>query len=119
MARLTFVVNEPPDEPDVIELAPLARVEALAVRRPQPLAAHRPPTISGDPDCEPVRDVDGFIRHRILVVSPEEKTCLVCGETTLSDRCPTCGKGFDDAATPMVPTVSYLQPGEYEFTRSY
>jgi len=110
------VVNEP-DNVDVVEVvAPLARLQAWAVAAPVAVG-HRPPTVSGDPNCGPVRGVNGLVLHRILVVSPDEMTCLECGETTVEGKCWRCGRGFDAAETPMVPTVSYLNPGEYEFTR--
>jgi hypothetical protein len=118
MARLPFVVSEEPDDVIVEVVAPLARVRAWAAKAPAVL--HRPPTVSGDPDCEPVRNVDGFVMHRIKVVSPIEKTCTQCWETTTDDVCWRCGKGLDPAATPMVPTISYLNPDEYELmTRTW
>lgn len=117
MPRLTFVVSEEPDDTIVEVIAPLARVQAWAVAAPAEQIQHRPPTTSGDPDCDPVRDMDGLVLHRIRVVSPEEMTCLECGETTVEGKCWRCGRGFDAAATPMVPTISYLKPEEYEFTR--
>ncbi len=116
MPRLPFVVSEP-DEVDVVEvIAPLARLQAWAVAAPVAVG-HRPPTVSGDPDCDPVRGVDGLVLHRIKVVSPQEMTCLECGETTVEGKCWRCGRGFDAAVTPMVPTVSYRNPNEYEFTK--
>ncbi len=116
MPRLPFVVNEDPADVIVEVIEPLVRLQAWAVAAPAAVG-HRPPTVSGDPDCDPVRGVDGLVLHRIRVVSPEEMTCLQCGETTVEGKCWRCGRGADAAVTPMVPTVSYLNPEEYEFTR--
>lgn len=119
MPRLPFVVSEP-DEVDVVEvIAPLTRLQAWAVAAPAAIQ-HRPPTTFNEPDCDPVRDMDGLVLHRIKVYDASELTCTVCGETSPDGKCWRCGKGLDPALTPMVPTVSYLQPGEYEFIkRSY
>ena len=117
MPRLPFVVSEP-DDVDVVEvLEPIVRIQPWAVMDLRLEVLHRPPTVSGAPNCAPVRGVDGLVLHRIRVVSPEEMTCLECGETTVEGKCWRCGRGFDAAETPMVPTVSYLNPDEYEFTR--
>lgn len=114
-ARLPFVISEP-DEVDVVEVvAPLA-VRAWAVAAPAAVG-HRPPTASGDPDGGPVRDMDGMTVHRIKVYDSTELTCTVCGEVSADGKCWHCGRGLDPALTPMVPTVSYLQDGEYEFIR--
>lgn len=116
MPRLPFVVSEP-DEVDVVEVfAPLARLQAWAVAAPVAVG-HRPPTASGDPDCDPVRGIDGLVLHRIKVYDAEELTCTVCGETSPDGKCWRCGKGLDPALTPMVPTISYLQDDEYEFIK--
>ena len=116
MPRLPFVVSEP-DEVDVVEVVePLVRLQAWAVKEPAEEIRHRPPTTT-DPDCGPVRNVDGMVLHRIKVYSPEELTCVVCGEVSVDGKCWTCGNEFDPAETPMVPTISYLKPDEYEFIR--
>lgn len=116
MPRLPFVVNEDPDDVIVEVIAPLARLQAWAVAAPAAVG-HRPITAPSEPECGPVRGVDGLVLHRIRVVSPDEMTCLECGETTVEGKCWRCGRGADAAVTPMVPTISYLQDGEYEFTR--
>lgn len=113
MPRLPFVVSEEPDDVIVEVVAPLARVRAWAAKAPA-ATGHRPPTVSGDPDCEPVRNVAGFVVPRIKVVSRREMTCTQCWDTTTEDVCWRCGKGLDPAATPMIPTISYLEPDEYE-----
>lgn len=116
MPRLPFVVSEP-DDVDVVEvLEPIVRLQAWAVAAPVAVG-HRPITVSGDPDCDPVRGVDGLVLHRIKVYDAEELTCTVCGETSPDGKCWRCGKGLDPALTPMVPTISYLQDGEYEFIK--
>ena len=116
MPRLSFVVTEP-DDVDVVEVvAPLARLQAWAVAAPDAIQ-HRPPTALNEPDCGPVRDMDGMTVHRIKVFDVSELTCTVCGEVSADGKCWHCGRGLDPASTPMVPTVSYLQPGEYEFIR--
>ena len=117
MPRLPFVVSEP-DEVDVVEvIEPLVRLQAWAVMAPAEQIQHRLPTAGGDPDCEPVRGVDGLIVHRVKVYDATELTCTVCGETSPDGKCWRCGKGLDPALTPMVPTISYLQDGEYEFIK--
>jgi len=115
MPRLPFVVSEP-DDTIVEVIAPLARLQAWAVAGPVAVG-HRPPTASGDPDCDPVRGIDGLVLHRIKVYDAEELTCTVCGETSPDGKGWRCGKGLDPALTPMVPTISYLQPDEYEFIK--
>lgn len=117
MPRLPFVVSEP-DEVDVVEvIEPLVRIQAWAVKAPAEEIRHRLPTAGGDPDCDPVRGTDGLVLHRIKVVSPDELTCTVCGDVSTDGKCWRCGKGLDPALTPMVPTISYLKPNEYEFTK--
>lgn len=58
---------------------------------------------------------------RYLRVAPGEMTCLVCGEVSPDNTCIHCGIYGEDgrlsAATPMVPTVSYLRPDEYVIIR--
>lgn len=116
MPRLHFAVTET-DEVDVVEVvAPLARLQAWAVAAPAAIQ-HRPPTALNESGCGPVRDMDGMTVHRIKVYSQEELTCTVCGETSMDGKCWHCGRGLDPASTPMVPTVSYLNPDEYEFIR--
>ena len=113
MPRLPFVVEPEPDDAIVEVVAPLAEVKAWAAVKP-PAVLHRRHTAPRTPDDGPVRDCEGFAVHRVRVVNAGELTCTVCGETTVDGVCWRCGKGFDPAATPMVPTVSYLEPEEYE-----
>ena len=67
-----------------------------------------------------MRDVDGFAIWRVRVVKGEV-TCQQCGEVYVPSVfrvCPRCNNKLDDdetMATPVVPTVDYLQPGEYEY----
>lgn len=113
MPRLPFVVSEP-DDVDVVEVVvPLARVQAWAVAAPAAVQ-HRPPTALNEPGCGPVRNMDGMVLHRIKVISSDEMTCLECGDVTVEGKCWRCGRGVDAATTPMVPTLSYLNPDEYE-----
>lgn len=69
----------------------------------------------------PVRRVDGSTLWRVRVI-PNELTCLECGETFgPNDICPRCGT-MDDGERrselpQSVPTLSYLQEGEYEVVR--
>lgn len=74
-----------------------------------------------DPDlAAPVRDLDGLAVWRVRVASQDEMTCTQCGETTDTGRCYRCGADLDDfdgIETPMVPTLSYLKPGEYDLIR--
>ena len=116
MPHITFVLTEEPDDVIVEVIAPLARLQAWAVAAPAAVQ-HRPPTAPNEPGCGPVRDMDGMTVHRIKVSDASELTCTVCGETSPDGKCWRCGKGLDPALTPMVPTVSYLQPDEYEFLR--
>jgi hypothetical protein len=116
MPRLPFVVSEPGDV-DVVEvIEPLVRLQAWAVAAPVAVG-HRPITVPSEPGCGPVRNMDGMTLHRIRVYDPTELTCTVCGEVSADGKCWHCGRGLDPAMTPMVPTISYLQDGEYEFIR--
>jgi hypothetical protein len=80
----------------------------MAVRR---LRRQRPPT--------------AFLRRpERLRIAPDERTCLVCGETAVRWalheehwtakpwHCPRC----EDLGV-LVPTVSFLRDGEYEIVR--
>jgi hypothetical protein len=116
MPRLPFVVNEDPDDVIVEVIAPLVRLQAWAVAAPVAVG-HRPITTPSEPECAPVRGIDGLVLHRVKVYDQTEMTCTVCGETSPDGKCWRCGKGLDPALTPMVPTISYLQDGEYEFIR--
>lgn len=71
----------------------------------------------------PVRDYNGHIIHRVRVAL-NEMTCTGCGEVAMiSDvahlpRCPHCGSdengGQRADAPPLIPTLAYLRPGEWE-----
>lgn len=61
----------------------------------------------------PVRDCNGLPVWRVVVSSPREMTCTVCGETSIDGRCWRCGKGTESARTKMVPTTTYLREDEY------
>jgi len=86
-----------------------------------------PADASAAPPCSPiltspppVRDLDGLAVWRVRVASQDEMTCTQCGETTDTGRCYRCGADLDDfdgIETPMVPTLSYLKPGEYDLIR--
>ena len=71
-------------------------------------------------ELPPVRDLHGHVVWRVKLASPREMTCTVCGETTLDDYCVRCADEQDLThhkaiqAARLVPTLSYLQPGEYE-----
>ena len=73
---------------------------------------------------EPVRDVHGRPVWRVRV-APDEMTCCECGESypAVWGGCPRCsdGDGGRDEQghsqlkrTRSVPTISYLQEGEWE-----
>jgi len=69
-------------------------------------------------DGEHVRDHEGHIWWRVRV-APGERTCYQCGETfPEGDRCALCGYGDDGQhrhnPPPSVPTISYLNEGEWE-----
>lgn len=117
MPRLPFVVEPEPDDAIVEIIAPLAQVKAWAAATP-PAARmevqHRRLSALRQPEDGPVRDCDGFAVHRVKVVSATELTCTVCGDTNIDGKCWRCGKALDPADTPMIPTVSYLNPDEYE-----
>ena len=60
--------------------------------------------------------IDGTVRRRVRVATGE-RTCVLCGETTMSDYCPRCN--LDDAGKStgrvrLVETASYLRPEEWE-----
>jgi hypothetical protein len=76
-----------------------------------------------------VRDMSGHVIWKVRV-APNELTCTGCGEIALAGGdmkgrliyyCPLCGT--DEVGTlrkdapALVPTLSYLQPGEYEVMR--
>lgn len=57
----------------------------------------------------------------VTLVSPDEMTCLVCGETfTAGGYCERCGLAedgstrFPKGTAPAVKTLDYLKPGEYK-----
>lgn len=59
----------------------------------------------------------GDTRPFVTLTSPEEMTCLGCGETFVSKYCHRCGLKDDGAIKedlpPAVRTLDYLKPGEY------
>lgn len=64
----------------------------------------------------PVRDCDGHVVWRVRV-APGERTCMECGETTPDAYCPRCSlddEGQIRGGAQLVPTLSYLQDGEWE-----
>ena len=72
-------------------------------------------------DLPPVRDVHGSVVWRVRITSPQEMTCTVCGETTVAEYCIRCAAEAEAnhryavrKAGTLVPTLSYLKPGEYE-----
>ena len=74
----------------------------------------------------PVRDCEGHIVWHVRV-TPDELTCLDCGEVAIRGHCVRCAvdepdEGDEDAPDPtprtmrpqrLVPTVSYLREGEW------
>lgn len=70
----------------------------------------------------PVRDVHGHVVWRVRIASERERTCLDCGETTVEEHCLRCVAEAEanplerahKAGRRLVPTLSYLKPGEYE-----
>jgi uncharacterized paraquat-inducible protein A len=77
----------------------------------------------------------GHVVWRVKVATPDEMTCVECGETAMPSRdakgnayhyCPRCAMddvdgeeqpGAEDpplAATKLMRTLSYLREGEYE-----
>ena len=70
----------------------------------------------------PTRDLHGHVVWRVKVGGKREQTCLDCGETTIGDYCLRCVADADVTANKqtvkvgrrLVPTLSYLKPGEYE-----
>lgn len=74
-------------------------------------------------DLPPVRDLHGNKVWRIKVASERERTCLDCGETTVEEYCLRCVAEAEtnqrhnltsQVGRRLVPTLSYLKPGEYE-----
>lgn len=121
--RLPFALEPEPDAlADLLVevVAPIAQVNAWVMAQPlaPTVAHHRHPAPDAgrlpQPEDGPVRSVEGLAIHRIRVVSPAELTCTVCGETSLDGVCWRCGKRWEPAHTPMVPTLTYLNPDEYE-----
>lgn len=67
------------------------------------------------PPTELVRDAEGMPIWRVRVASTNEMTCRICGEVTTGAYCERCGYDESEAVeTPMVRTIDYLRPGEYE-----
>ena len=65
-----------------------------------------------------VRDVHGHVVWHVRVAS-DEQTCRDCGEIAIEGYCVRCGMADDgqpraDHGRNLVPTLTYLQPGEYE-----
>jgi hypothetical protein len=65
-----------------------------------------------------VIDAEGHVVWRVRVV-PGELTCTGCGEVAMGGSCPNCssddeGNRYGHNPPPLVPTESYLYPGEYE-----
>jgi hypothetical protein len=68
------------------------------------------------PMSQPVRDVDGLVRHRV-VVPQGEMICLVCGETTADSYCLRCSDREQGIfVRKLIPTVNYLKENEYVIT---
>lgn len=69
-----------------------------------------------DPNWRPPT---GDTQRFVTLVSPDEMTCLVCGETFTGQYCDRCGVSedgstrFPNGKTPAVRTLDYLQEGEY------
>ena len=128
MPRLPFAVELDPDtEPDPEPLPRTWRGLGGLLAGPN---LHRTPgrristALLADPDISvPVRTVDGLPLWRVRVGAEYEMTCRVCGETSETGRCYRCGNDLDELAdldgieTPMVPTLAYLKPGEYDLVR--
>lgn len=127
MPRLPFAVEIDPVDADP---EPLPRGWAsfgslLGGPKPRRASGRRPSTaLLAEPDTSaPVRTVDGTPLWRVRVGAEYEMTCRVCGETTETGRCYRCGNDLDELAdldgieTPMVPTLAYLKPGEYDLIR--
>lgn len=114
MATLPFALDELPDETDV-EPLPRVQLDRLIVDRRSRRSRYAPPP--GAPGYYPTADSWDFQRVRVL--GAREMTCTECGETTSDAYCIRCGRPTRDGGiiatrTRMVPTVSYLQPGEFE-----
>ncbi len=114
MATTPFALDALPEEVDV-EPLPRMQIERLTVDRRTRRSRYIAP--SGAPGYHPSADSWDFQRVRVL--GAKEMTCTECGETTNEPYCIRCGRPTRDGGiiatrTRMVPTVSYLQPGEYE-----
>ena len=123
MPRLAFAVDLVQPDPDA-DPEPLPRAwrtygSLLGGPKQRRSSGRRPSTaLLAEPDTSaPVRTVDGLPLWRVRVASAQETTCRVCGETSDTGRCYRCGNDLDGIETPMVPTISYLKPGEYDLLR--
>jgi hypothetical protein len=54
---------------------------------------------------------------QVRVSHRNEQTCRTCGDVAIDGKCVHCGKFLADGriigGTNLVPTLSYLRPGEY------
>lgn len=70
-------------------------------------------------ELPPVLDADGREWGPVRVL-PNERTCISCGETVLANEtgCTRCEdlqyKKRPTVSDQLVPTISYLRPGEYQ-----
>ena len=115
MATVPFALDELPDETDV-EPLPRVQLDQIIVDRRTRRSRYAPPPGSSGYHGPTAESWDF---QRVRVNGRQEMTCTECGETTNEPYCVRCGRPTRDGGiiatrTRMVPTVSYLQPGEYE-----
>ena len=120
MATLPFAL-ELADETDV-EPLPRLQLDELTVDRRTRRSRYAPaqsvrPGAVGAPGYRG-STADNWDFQRVRVNGRQEMTCTECGETTNDPYCVRCGRPTRDGGiiatrTRMVPTLSYLQDGEF------
>lgn len=118
MATLPFAVEELPAETDT---EPLPRLALAWTSHSELFRKGKSSRYAPDPSSPSWRrpTADSFDWQRVRVRSTQEMTCTECGDTTTEAYCIRCGRPTRDGGiiatrTRMVPTLSYLQSGEYE-----
>ena len=118
MATTPFALDDLPDE---VEVEPLPRVALAWATNSDLFDGRRKRNRHAPPPGAPAyrsSTADSWDFQRVRVNGRQEMTCTECGETTNEPYCVRCGRPTRDGGiiatrTRMVPTLSYLQDGEF------